>query len=125
MVNCTLKQCEWNAFDQCCCAESDDVHRLATPNLTSCPLFFDKKEKVAEARQEYAKSLLSALEEMNFSAMEEAKQILPNLNSEQLLKEGERIEKLYANHQAANELGSMLEELQAIGHDAFRAKYLT
>ncbi|MCM3144352.1 hypothetical protein [Brevibacillus sp. MER 51] len=124
-MNCNLKQCEWNAFDQCCCAEVEDVHVMATPNLTSCTFFFNQKEKVEEARQEYVGSLLAALEEMNFSAMDEARQILPNLSSDQLLKEGEWIEKLYGDHQVANGMSAMLDELQAIGSDAFRAKYLT
>ncbi|TPG68601.1 hypothetical protein EEL31_08765 [Brevibacillus laterosporus] len=122
-MNCYLKQCQWNVFDEVCCPESEEIYKSVIPSNTECPSFYDLHSELEKDRLAYAASLFEILDVVKLHCKDQLREDILKMDSRQLLDIGDKLESLYASHLECEAMDRMLDETKELGIEKFKEKY--
>lgn len=121
-MKCSLKECEWCMFGQCC-PESEEIYNEAIPNSKECPHYFDLKSAAEEEVKEIIINIQRIFEEVGNPLNQKAIDELHNMKGFDLYEAYKGAYDMFQKHLETKALGQIVDELDEHGVEWVKDKY--
>jgi hypothetical protein len=122
IMNCSLSECQWCSFEQCC-PESEEIYNEAIPNSKDCPHYYDIKSAAEVNRNEIIDEISDILKELGRELSTKHLKELMSMKATELWSAYEATYDLYQSHQTNLALDEILKEVEEHGVEWVKENY--